>query len=110
MDENPYQSPKYAGGPAGIGERVHSPPASANGLGTAGLIVSVIALFTCGIASPIGVLLSVPALFIAPRRFAIAGTVLGLFGTGFFLHLIGALRGLHGTLIDILDWYFAFFI
>ena len=88
MDENPYRSPENAGTPPTIGERVHKLPASINGLGTAGFIVSLLALFTCGIASPIGVLLSLPALFKPPRAFAIAGTVLGLIGTAFLLWAI----------------------
>lgn len=53
-----------------------------NGLGLAGFIVSLVGVFcTCTILSPIGLLLSVIALFKPPRGFAIAGTVIGLAGT-----------------------------
>ena len=55
-------------------------PAS-NGLGMAGLIVSIIGFFTCGFISPIGFLLSVFGLFKQPRGAAIAGFILGGIGS-----------------------------
>jgi hypothetical protein len=53
-----------------------------NGLGIAGFIVSLLGLLgTCGLLSPVGLLLSFIAMFKAPRGFAIAGVVLGLIGS-----------------------------
>jgi hypothetical protein len=54
---------------------------SENGFGVAGFIISVLAIITCGLLSPIGLLVSLFGLFRRPRGFAIAGTVLGLLGT-----------------------------
>lgn len=54
-----------------------------NGLGLAGFIVSLVGMVvTLGFLCPIGILLSVIALFKAPRGFAIAGTVIGFIGSG----------------------------
>jgi hypothetical protein len=52
-----------------------------NGLGVAGFIVSLVGIFTAGILCPIGLLLSLLALFRSPRGFAIAGVFVGLLGT-----------------------------
>ncbi len=56
-----------------------------NSLGVAGLLVSIAGFFTCGLLSPIGLLLSLAGLLKAPRGAAIAGSVLGLFGSGVFV-------------------------
>lgn len=56
-------------------------PPPANGLGIAGFIVSLVAIPTGGILSPIALFLSFIALFRRPRGFAFAGFVLGLLGT-----------------------------
>jgi hypothetical protein len=57
-------------------------PAPSNGLGIAGFIVSLIGLLgTCGALSPIGLILSLVAMFKRPRGFAIAGLILGLLGS-----------------------------
>jgi hypothetical protein len=57
-------------------------PARSNGLGIAGFIVSLVGLvLTCGVLCPIGLLLSLIALFRPPRGFAVAGFVIGLIGT-----------------------------
>jgi hypothetical protein len=56
-----------------------------NSLGVAGLIVSIAGFFTCGLLSPIGLLLSLAGLLKAPRGAALAGSVLGLFGSGLFV-------------------------
>jgi hypothetical protein len=59
-------------------------------LGVAGFIVSLIGLVvTCGLLCPLGLLLSLIALFKRPRGFAIAGTLLGLVGTAFIAALFG---------------------
>lgn len=52
-----------------------------NGLGVAGFIVSLVGFVTCGLLSPIGLLLSFLALFKAPRGMAFAGTILGALGS-----------------------------
>jgi len=65
----PYQQP-------------YGQPAPTNGLGVAGFIVSLIGLVaTCGLLCPLGLFLSLLALFKRPRGFAFAGAVLGLAGT-----------------------------
>lgn len=66
-------------------QHVQSIPAAANGLGVASFICSLVGLVSCGLLSPIGLLLSIPALFIRPRGFAIAGLVLGLIGSFWLL-------------------------
>ena len=55
-------------------------PKPRNGLGVAGFIVSLCSLLTCGLFSPIGLLLSLVALRKGPRGMATAGTLLGLIG------------------------------
>src|SRR5688572_31071314 len=62
-----------------------APPASSNGLGVAGLIVSIVGWLTCGLLCPIGVLLSLFGLFKRPRGLAIAGLVVGLAGSLFLV-------------------------
>lgn len=53
-----------------------------NSLGVAGFVVSLTGLIaTCGVISPIGLVLSFFALFRKPRGFAFAGFVLGLVGS-----------------------------
>ena len=55
--------------------------AGTNGLGIAGFICSLVGLLTCGILSPVGLLLSLAAMFRPPRGFAIAGVMLGILGS-----------------------------
>ncbi len=55
-------------------------PAPSNGLGIAGFIVSLVGLLSCGLLSPIGLLLSLIAVFKHPRGFAISGLILGFIG------------------------------
>src|SRR3954447_25698103 len=55
---------------------VNAPPT--NGLGLAGSITSLVGIVTCGVLSPVGLLLSLIGLLKSPRGFAVAGTVLGL--------------------------------
>jgi hypothetical protein len=62
-----------------------SPPASSNGLGVAGLIVSIVGWLTCGLLCPIGVLLSFFGLFKRPRGLAIAGLIIGIAGSLFLV-------------------------
>lgn len=47
-----------------------------NGLGVAGFVTSLVALLTCGILTPISLILSLVALRKEPRGLAIAGTVI----------------------------------
>jgi|TARA_B100000809_G_scaffold201992_1_gene202677 hypothetical protein len=56
-----------------------------NGLGIAGLVVSILGILTCGLISPLGLLLSLIALLKPPRGLAIAGTIVGFLGTGFLV-------------------------
>jgi len=52
-----------------------------NGLGLAGFIVSLVGIISCGLLSPIGMVMSFFALFRRPREFAIAGFIVGLAGS-----------------------------
>jgi len=61
-----------------------------NGLGTAGFFVSLLGLvLTCGVLCPIGLLMSVIAVFKRPRGMAIAGLVIGGIGTVWLAGLVG---------------------
>jgi hypothetical protein len=55
--------------------------AGTNGLGIAGFVCSLVGLLTCGVLSPVGLLLSLVAMFRPPRGFAIAGVMLGILGS-----------------------------
>lgn len=86
--------------------RVAANPAPTNSLGVAGFVVSLTGLIaTCGVLSPIGMLLSFFALFRKPRGFALAGLVLGIAGS-FWILLVtlvglvaagGAAVGIHAA-------------
>lgn len=60
--------------------RIHEAGRS-NGLGIAGFIVAIVGIVSCGLLSPIGLLLSLIALIWPPRGFAIAGAIVGLLGS-----------------------------
>lgn len=69
---------------------------SENSLGIAGFVISLLGIVTCGLIAPVGLLLSLLALFKRPRGFATAGTVIGLLGSVWlalagFLLIAGAL-------------------
>ena len=71
-----------------------------NGLGIAGFVVSLVSFLTCGLLSPIGMLLSFMALFKRPRGFAVAGFVLGTLGTllmAALLAMVMAFGGVEGV-------------
>ena len=55
-------------------------PSQTNSLGTAGFVVSLIGLFTCGLLSIFGLGMSLFGLAKNPKGLAIAGTVVGLVG------------------------------
>jgi hypothetical protein len=57
------------------------PVKESNALGIAGFVCSLLGLFTGGLLSPIGLILSLVALGREPKGFAIAGTVIGLIGS-----------------------------
>jgi len=58
------------------------PTEQTNNLAIAGFICSVLGILgTCGLLSPIGLILSLVALGKEPKGFAIAGTVIGALGT-----------------------------
>jgi hypothetical protein len=74
--------------------RTQPPPP--NVLGIVGFVASLLGLVTCGMLSPVGLVLSVIALFKTPRGFAIAGTVISLIGSAVltfwgFLFVMGIL-------------------
>lgn len=52
-----------------------------NSLGLAGFICSLVGIFSCGLLSPIGAVLSFFGLFRPPRALAIAGFIIGLAGS-----------------------------
>lgn len=58
---------------------VNQPPS--NGLGVAGFVISLIGFLSCGVISPLGLILSVAGLSKEPRGLAIAGTILGGLGS-----------------------------
>ena len=73
MSQNPYEPAKSSSPPQ---------PAPSNTIGLVGFIVSILSLFlTCGLLSPLGLLISFFGLFKAPRGMAIAGTLLGALGS-----------------------------
>src|SRR5688572_25362426 len=59
-----------------------------NGLGIAGFITSLVGWISCGVLSPIGLILSLIALGKQPRGFAIAGAIIGALGS-LFLAVVG---------------------
>lgn len=78
----------------------YPPPPSApplrsqtNGLGIAGFVVSLVGILTCGLTSPIGLILSLFALKREPRGLAIAGTVIGGLGTLVVVGLVVMVMG-----------------
>lgn len=73
------------------GAQAYAPKPESNALGLAGFIVSLVGLASCGLLSPIGLILSLIAVFRVPRGFAIAGLVLGLIGSFWMTLLIGGL-------------------
>ena len=62
-------------------DQSHARAPESNALGLAGFIISLVGLCAGGALSPIGLILSLVALGKRPRGFAIAGVVLGLFGS-----------------------------
>src|SRR4051794_39566029 len=68
-----------------------------NGLGLAGFITSLVGLVTCGVISPVGLILSLIGLMKSPRGFAVAGTILGLIGSAWALIAgVGIVMGIMG--------------
>jgi hypothetical protein len=57
------------------------PRSGGNGLGVAGFIVSLVGTLACGTLAPLGLLLSLVAVFKRPRGFALAGIIIGLLGS-----------------------------
>lgn len=55
--------------------------AASNGLGTAGFVLSLVGLLTCGFLCPLGFLFGLLGMFKPPRGLAIAGTVIGALGS-----------------------------
>lgn len=69
-----------------------------NSLGLAGFILSLIGFFSCGLLSPIGLILSFFGLFKPPRGLAIAGFILGLIGS--ILLLVMLVFGLFAVVLS----------
>jgi hypothetical protein len=64
-------------------------PAATNGLGIAGFIVSLAAIvFSAGLLSPIGLVLSFFGLFKRPRGLALAGFIIGLIGSAWLIAVL----------------------
>ena len=60
----------------------HYQPPPTNALGVAGFVVSLTGMVAClGLICPIGLLLSLIALTMSPRGYAIAGSIIGLLGS-----------------------------
>ena len=59
----------------------YAPANRSNGFGLAGFITALVGIVSCGLLSPIGVILSAIGLRKEPRGFAIAGLVIGLLGS-----------------------------
>jgi hypothetical protein len=88
MSEPPPQTPP------------ESPPK--NSLGTAGFVVSLVGIVTCGLLSPIGFVLSLIGLAKEPKGLAIAGSIIGGIGSLlFFITGLGVLAGLVVVLIPV---------
>jgi hypothetical protein len=80
MTTPPYPSQPQPQQPqAPVTHVVMTPPQ--NGLGIAGFVTSLVGVLTCGVLSPVGLILSLIALVKPPRGFAIAGTVIGIVGS-----------------------------
>lgn len=56
-------------------------PPEQNGLGLAAFIVSLVGLFSVGILSPVAVIMGAIAMRRDPKGFALAGLIIGLFGS-----------------------------
>ncbi|MEM9065482.1 MAG: type II secretion system protein GspG [Planctomycetota bacterium] len=69
-----------------------------NGLGIAGFVVSLVGLLSCGLIAPIGAIMSAIALNKQPKGFAIAGLIIGIFGSLWIVVLFMFLGGLGGLL------------
>ncbi len=72
-----------------------------NGLGIAGFVVSLVGIGSCGLISPVGLILSMMAMKREPKGLAIAGLVLGVIGSLwliplFALGLLGGILALFG--------------
>jgi hypothetical protein len=81
----------WSHGKAPPGKPIYAEPPKENMLGLIGFITSVVGLvFTCGIASPLGLLLSLFGLLSRPRGYALAGVVTGLLGSVWIVLLAGA--------------------
>jgi hypothetical protein len=87
--------PEPAAQPPNTTVVVAHPPS--NNMGLAGFITSLLGVLSCGVLSPIGLLLSLIGLTKQPRGFAIAGTILGLIGSVFLAVAgVGIVVGLMG--------------
>ncbi len=80
------------------------PTAGGNGIGLAGFIVSLVGLVSCGLLSPVGIILSIFGLFKEPKGFAIAGLIIGLFGS----LVIGGVVALFGLAMIFVLFQFGF--
>ena len=72
-----------------------------NGMGTTGFVLSLVGIvLTCGLLCPIGLILSLIALRKQPKGLAIAGTVIGAFGSIFVV--LGVLAFASGAFHEFL--------
>ena len=69
---------------------IQQPVSRSNGLGTAGFVLALIALFLGWIVWLLGLIFSACGMFKAPRGLAIAGLVISLIGVILLLAVFGA--------------------
>lgn len=76
-------------------------PRQTNGLGVAGFVTSLVGMVVCfGVICPVGAILSLCAVFRVPRGFAVAGLILGVFGSIMWTLLILMAFGVIGQGIN----------
>ena len=84
-------------------EGPHAPGTETNGLAIAGFVCSLLGIFgSCGLLSPIGLILSLVAIGREPRGFAIAGVVIGALGTCFMIPVVIVAIALPMLLLSVL--------
>ena len=98
---NPYNQTYNSPPPSPLPPR----PSGSNGVGTAGFVVSLIGLFSCGLLSIFGLGISLFGLRKNPKGLAIAGVALGAVGLGelillaFFLYNFAQAAGVVRTAV-----------
>lgn len=73
-----------------------------NGLGVAAFVCSLVGVLSCGLFAPVGLALSIPAMFRQPRGFALAGLILGIAGSLWLLAAFVLFGGVLAVLVALL--------